>query len=49
MTHWNQISENILCNSEYYAEIQKDASNSLYTNLVNQRLYCKNYITPFLI
>lgn len=47
MTHWNQISENILCNSEYYAEIQKDASNSLYTNLVNQRLYCKNYIKKY--
>jgi hypothetical protein len=47
MTHWNQISENILCNSEYYAEIQKDASNNLYTNLVNQRLYCKNHIKKY--
>ena len=48
MTQWNQISENILCNSEYYAEIKKDASNNLYTNLVNQRLYCKNHIKKYI-
>lgn len=44
---WNQISENILCNSEYYVNICNDVSNNdlLYDNLVNQRTYFRNYFT----
>jgi hypothetical protein len=44
---WNQIGENILCNSEYYVNICNDVSNNdlLYDNLVNQRTYFRNYFT----